>query len=259
MPILLTADDFGFDDDTVSATIECLESGSVTNASFMANMPATARAGAYAVANPQYCYGVHLTLTRDSVESPVLGPDAVPGLVDDDGLFLTGRDAQLRAIRGGYPGEQIRAEMIAQIAQIRDLGVPLDYVDSHKHLHKFPVFSRELPAILDAFDIKTVRRMQTHWEGSAGLKPTVWLNRIWRERITNRFVTSDHFFMADGTEDQSWWDTVPLDLPGSLEVGAHPGFTQPWRINEKRGLDALRDRMATQGLTPARWRDLTAP
>ncbi len=101
MPILLTADDFGFDDDTVAATIECLESGSVTNASFMANMPATERAAAYAIANPQFCYGVHLTLTRDSVEAPVLGPDAVPGLVDDDGLFLTGRDAQLRALRGG--------------------------------------------------------------------------------------------------------------------------------------------------------------
>ena len=42
MRIIINADDFGMDEDTVRATIECLEAGALTGATIMPNMPATA-------------------------------------------------------------------------------------------------------------------------------------------------------------------------------------------------------------------------
>ena len=46
--LIVNADDFGFDDETVDWTIRGFEQGKITSATVMAGMPATERAVAYA-------------------------------------------------------------------------------------------------------------------------------------------------------------------------------------------------------------------
>src|SRR5690349_10512418 len=87
MPIILHADDFGQDRDTLAATIECFERGVLTSATIMPNMPATKLAVEYALAHPQFSFGVHLTFGADTVERPVLPPSQVPHMVQADGRF----------------------------------------------------------------------------------------------------------------------------------------------------------------------------
>ena len=260
MQVVVTADDFGWDEDTVLATIECLERGLVRNASIMANVPATADALAYAAGHPEHGYGVHLTLTRDEEERPVLPAEEVPDLVDGEGRFLSGREAQISAFRGRFPAAQVEAELAAQLALVADHGITLDHVDSHKHLHKFPVIAAVLPSLLPRFGISRVRNVQDIFLGRTMTRPTAWLGRRWRRRLESDWMTSDHFFMADGEIGVPWWDAVPLDLGEAVvEVGAHPGTASGWRAHEFHGLEQLATRLAESGISPVRWRDLTSP
>ena len=259
MEIILTADDFGWDNDTVTTTIRCLEQGLVRNASLMANVAASSEALAYASRHPEHGYGVHLTLTREENERPVLPPGEIPDLVDGEGRFLSGRDAQIAALLGRLPAKQVEAELTAQLGLIADHGVRIDYVDSHKHLHKFPVVAGVLPSLLPRFQIGTVRNVQDIFLGRSFTRPTAWLGKRWRRPLEKRWLTSDHFFMADGDTTVAWWEAVPLDLGDvAIEVGAHPGTMAPWRSHELYGLEQLSRRFAEAGISPIRWRDLAS-
>ena len=48
--LIVNADDFGFDDETVDWTIKGFETGKITSATIMAGMPATERVVEYAKA-----------------------------------------------------------------------------------------------------------------------------------------------------------------------------------------------------------------
>lgn len=48
--LIVNADDFGFDDETVDWTIKGFEAGKITSATMMAGMPATERVVEYAKA-----------------------------------------------------------------------------------------------------------------------------------------------------------------------------------------------------------------
>lgn len=256
--IIMSADDFGFDEDTVDATIAAFEAGVIRNTSIMANMPATKLAADYAAENPQHSYGVHLTFTRDTVEEPVLDSSEVPALVGNDGMFLPGRDAQIRALTGRFPTRQIAAEMAAQISRVMDLGVKVDYVDSHKHLHKFPNFRKALPMVLPQFGISHVRTVQdTFVPEPKKTRPTVLLGGVLRSPIERRWRSTDHFFMSDGDLTTDWWSEVPIPEHGEvLEVGGHPGTLEPWRAREADQLEKFLARATKAGAESIRWRDL---
>lgn len=72
--IIANADDFGYDQDSTLATIDCFRAGALTSATIMPKMPATKMAIKFACANPQHAYGVHLTFVRDTLECPVADP-----------------------------------------------------------------------------------------------------------------------------------------------------------------------------------------
>ena len=64
--LILNADDFGYDDDTVEATIECFRASALTSATIMLGMPATPGALEFARENPELDFGVHLVFTGDT-------------------------------------------------------------------------------------------------------------------------------------------------------------------------------------------------
>src|SRR4051812_25183985 len=106
MRIIVNADDFGMSDDTVRATIACFEDGSLTSATIMPTMPATAAAIEYAKAHPQFSFGVHLTYVCDTTEHPVSDPKDVAALCDaSSGRFLPSQTVRVLAMRGKIPVE----------------------------------------------------------------------------------------------------------------------------------------------------------
>lgn len=262
MKIITNADDFGFDADTVRATIACLEAGALTGATIMPKMPATTEAISFARGRPEFSFGVHLTWGGDGIERPLSSPDRVPALVDADGAFLQSNIVRRKALLGEIPVEQIEVETEAQLALVRDSGVVISHVDSHGHIHKFKPFVAALKKILPRFGIRRVRKVQNIYIRKPLKSPTFWLGPLWDRRIRSNFVTTDHFFMSASAGDTNWVDRiVGGGWSGVLEIGVHPGTDEgnvDWRIAERQAILELAQKCRERNISLMGWTSLGA-
>jgi predicted glycoside hydrolase/deacetylase ChbG (UPF0249 family) len=237
--IVLNADDFGYSRDTVDATIKCFDEGLLTSATIMARMPATDLALAFAREHRNFSFGVHLTFVGDGFERAVSPPSSVRALADENGCFPRSRPVRLRALAGRLPVEQIELEVAAQIDAVRDAGIEVTHVDSHRHLHKFGPFREALRRVLPRYGIARVRNVQDVYLKRPLRSPTFWLGRAWRRDLARSFTTTDHFYMPTSAHDAAWARVASIVdvLPGrTLEVGLHPGSDEEWRRRELASL-----------------------
>lgn len=259
--IILHADDFGASDETVRATIECLEDGSLTSASIMPGMPASAEAIAFARAHPRLDFGVHLTLVGDESERAFSAPSEIPALVAPDGRFKSTSKLRLLSLVGAVPVAQIEQEMVRQIEAIAGEGIEVTHVDSHRHMHKLPSFRKALERVLPGFGIRRVRAVQDVYLQRRVASPTYWLGRFWQRRLARAFTTTDHLYMPTSTGDVGWERpllTAVQCLRGkTLEVGVHPGF-DGWRDSERRSLMRFSAMAGDLGVEFVSWRDIHA-
>jgi predicted glycoside hydrolase/deacetylase ChbG (UPF0249 family) len=258
MKIILNADDFGYDQDTVTATIECFERGALTSATIMPKMPATPQAVDFARKNPRFSFGVHLTYVTDTVEAPVCDPAEIRALLREDGLFLASNQTRIRALLGRLPVAQIMRETRAQIRHLLDCGIRVSHVDSHGHLHKFRPFRRALEGVLKEFGIVKVRGVQDIYLKKPLLSPTYWFGGPWRKKIARAFKTTDHFYMCTSANDSSWPVMLLERLPeaGTLELGVHPGYREQWRRQESEALQDFARRAVAKGHALINWAEL---
>jgi len=235
MRLIVNADDFGYSEDTVDATIACFEAGGLTSATIMAAMPAAARAIEYARAHPDWSFGAHLTIggSPDGAERPLLDPARIPSLVDDRGRFLMGDLIKKRAFARRLADADLDAELTAQLGHLRDHGVAISHVDSHGHLHKFAQPFAALRRVLPAFGIRRVRRSQNVWIRRPWRSPTYLVGGLWHPAVARHFVTTDRFFMPTCPSDTAAAARVVARRGrGTFEVGVHPGRAEAWRSAE---------------------------
>lgn len=259
MRLILHADDFGTSADTVRATIECFEQGVLTSASIMPGMPATGEATAFARAHPELDFGVHLTFVGDGEERPLSPPEEIPSLVAEGGRFRPTRELRVRALVHQLPVEEIEAELVRQVEAVRDAGVEVSHVDSHRHLHKLPSFRRALERALPRLGIRRVRAVQDVFLKRPLASPTYWLGRRWQARLARAFATTDHFYMPTSAGDTVWEsklaETVGRMDGRTLEVGVHPGFDS-WREGERVSLVRFAALALDRGHELVAWKDL---
>ncbi len=260
MRIITNADDFGEDADIVRATIECFENGSLTSATITPNMPATQAALDYARANPRFSFGVHLTYVLGAgTERPISDHAGLSTLCSPDGLFRPSNATRMDAVRGRLDPDQIARETRAQLARVRDAGVPIDHVDSHGHLHRYGVFVRVLERVLPEFAIRRVRGAQNVYLRKPLKSPNFWLGPIWARAIRRRFVTTAHFYMPTSAKDRDWGaallDRAPrLARRGeTIEVGVHPGYAEDWRDAERTDVTAFATEARRRGHELVGW------
>jgi len=261
MLIVLNADDFGYSCDTVEATIDCFEQGLLTSATIMVGMPATDAALDYARSRPDLSFGVHLTFTGDGPERPATDAALVSSLVDENGRFRRGRDVRLRALLGRVRVAEIEREVLAQICVVREAGITVSHVDSHRHLHKFAPFRAALQRVLPQQDIQGVRNVQDVYLRRPVTSPTYLFGRVWRRRLIAQFETTDHFYMPTSTGDAEWHEVVSVleELQGaSIEVGVHPGDLEPWRRRERESLGAFAAAARERGHELVSWASILA-
>lgn len=235
MKLIINADDFGHCDDTVQETISCFESGCLTSATLMVTMPAAKQALQYAINHPEFSFGIHLTFVRDSVESPVSSPADIKTLVDENGCFKDSQTLRKEALTGKLDRTEIEAEVVAQVRKAQEFGLKVSHVDSHGHLHKFPVFVHALENALPSLGITKVRTVQDIYLKTPWRSPNFWLGRRFKRLIDSRFKSTDKLYLPTSTFDNSWPNAF-LDrfsgLEGVVEIGVHPGRSEPWRQAE---------------------------
>lgn len=227
--VIVNADDFGQDDDTVNRTIEGFELGKLTSATVMAGMPSTARAVKFARMHPQFSFGVHLCLVD---EKPISDPKDIPSMVDPSTgrLWLT-RQFILRNLAGLVKVEDIRREMSAQIETLKGLGLTISHLDGHGHNHRLPQALKALKLVSADFGIRRVRRCQDLFVGKPGLLSRLVNGPMQRRMERNGFRMTDHFVMNAGkSTDVNWFRDMVARLPdGITEIGIHPGRAEEWR------------------------------
>ena len=252
------ADDFGFDTDTVNATIECFDRGALTSASIMANMPATTLAVSFARVHPEFSFGAHLTYTLTNGEAPMADIRSIPSLIDSRGRFVSANMLRMAVLLGRVSAADIACETTAQLAFLRDCGVVISHVDSHCHFHKFGIFQEALRQVLPHFGIRRVRSRQDIYLRFPLTRPTFWLTAWSKNMLRHQFLSTDHLYMPAPSGDAGWPGLLQKKLngKGTLEVGVHPGVKESSRHREAKDVERFTTLCKAADCTLINWHDV---
>ena len=153
--IIINADDFGLCDGVNRGIVRAHTGGVLTSATIMVNMPASRQAVEFVRKLPALGVGVHLNLFEGE---PVSKDPCVACLLGADGKFayspsrLSFLSVPRRSIRNA-----IATELAAQIQWAIDNGLQPTHLDSHKHIHSFPVIFDIICNLAKRFRIGGIR------------------------------------------------------------------------------------------------------
>lgn len=252
MKVILHADDFGYDKDTLEATIRCFEEHALTSCSVMVNCEASEDAFEYARNHPEISYGVHLTYV-DRLK-PVLPACEIPSLVDKDGRFLSSNFLRKSAMLLRLSSKEIVAESQAQIDKLERAGIKVSHLDSHGHLHKFPSILYSMKHMrVNAKPVKRVRAAQNVYVvHPSKISPVYCLNKYFDWYLKSNFKNPRYFYMSANNMDKGWADTILAEmdkLPQEdvIEIGVHPGHKEEWRQYEYDDIIEFASKLRAEG------------
>jgi predicted glycoside hydrolase/deacetylase ChbG (UPF0249 family) len=140
--VIFHADDIGMCYEANQAAQRALAKGEYRSASTMVPCPWFNEMAAWCVANPQHDVGLHLTLTSEWKSyrwGPVASRDQVKGLLDPQGYFYRNVPSVALAAKP----EEVAAEIHAQLARARQLGMQPSHIDTHMGtLYARPEYTR---------------------------------------------------------------------------------------------------------------------
>jgi predicted glycoside hydrolase/deacetylase ChbG (UPF0249 family) len=159
--LVVNADDFGLTVGVNDGIFDAHDRGILTSGSVFANAPATADAIRRVRVRPSLGVGVHLALVDGT---PMLPPNRVPTLVEDDGRFRASwKPFIVACLRGRVAFEEVERELTAQIERLQSEGIPLTHLDAHKHVHAFPPIFAIVARLGERFRIPVVRVPYERW------------------------------------------------------------------------------------------------
>ena len=149
LPVVFTADDFGFSKAVNAAIIKAHRAGRLSCASLMVGGEAWEEAVDMAKANPMLGIGLHITLSNGL---SVLEKEDLPDLVDHRRRFLSGAVASgFRYYCDPRLRKQLKKEIKAQWARFRATGLIMDHLNGHLNIHLHPtVLGLLLDEMLDS-------------------------------------------------------------------------------------------------------------
>ena len=228
--LIINADDFGWDEDTVSTTISLLERGVVRSASLMTGRPASDRAISYAINNQaKFSFGLHFNIVDG--HKPLSKFD-LPSLITDSGVFRASNPQRLRALAFRLSRREISCELDAQISHLVDRGIKISHVDSHGHLHKFPEILASMKPILRKYGITKIRFPQSLYQ-SRNLPRSI-LNLYCQHFFRKIKHPDNSFFLSDHSQNNWFMDFLSFLPYGTTELGIHPGDCEDWRKVETK-------------------------
>ena len=154
--LIINADGYGFTAGVSRAIEECIAFGTVRSLSANVNFKHADGLAQLVRTYPELSVGCHI---NPVVGCPVLDPDKVPTLLDENGEFLY-KALSRRFMSGSIRSAKLRAEMLAQVEKTRDLaGAAFSHLDFHMGFHRLP---RLYAVFLEVAQQSRVGRIRTH-------------------------------------------------------------------------------------------------
>lgn len=264
--IIFNADDFGISRGVNQAIIKAYEQGILNSASVMVNQKYAKEAALAAKNMPGLALGLHVNLTNEYASASA---EKIPLLVDAAGKFKNGflKLIWLSLVQGKALREQVRVEVEAQVEKAEALGVKLEHIDSHRHVHMIPGIFSVFREIKEKYHLKRLRVIN-----ECGLLSAIHnkgLSYIFDGGIIKYFLLR-FFSFINGYESKTYFYTMLYtcklgrerfqDVPvpegyDAVEVMIHPGLPEvdrnfledvfdanilsPWRKSE---LETLLDK-----------------
>jgi predicted glycoside hydrolase/deacetylase ChbG (UPF0249 family) len=238
--LIINADDFGLSRGISAAVFAAHRHGVLTNASMMANQPASEYAIEILAQMPHLGVGVHLNLCEGR---PILPPGRVPTLVRPSGEFLSRDDLFRKLWRFQVSCDEIESEFRAQIRWLKERGVTPTHADSHLHVHLYPAALLPFARAVASEGIQAIRSPRcTMWpannqlggphEGHVVRRVLVKSYRAALQFSALRQFVMPHsrvsFRSADRSDNtkirESWIAAVRNLPPDVFELTCHPGL-----------------------------------
>lgn len=155
---IFNADDFGISKGVNAAIVKAHREGILNSASLMINQKYAADAVKLAKEMPELEIGLHVNLTN---EYPAAPSRQIPLLVDGQGKLKNGfvNLFLLSFLKPRQLQQQAETEMRAQIAKYLATGLPLQHLDSHRHIHLIPPIFKAMRKLQNEFEVPRIRVM----------------------------------------------------------------------------------------------------
>ena len=152
--LIITADDYGMSEAVNRAIDEGIDNGIITSTNVMTNMPFYQDAVHLKATNASV--GIHWNLTCGF---PVLAPEKIKSIVQDNGEFYSYSDFRTRFRKGLIDHDDIIRELQAQYNLFHELLGEPDYWNTHENCHvDFKIFQL---FVQFAHEIK-ISKMRSH-------------------------------------------------------------------------------------------------
>jgi hopanoid biosynthesis associated protein HpnK len=236
--LIVNADDFGMAPGVNRAVLELHAAEVLTSATLMARAAATEEAVKMALAMPTLGVGCHIVLV-DGV--PASDPHSIASIIDGaTGAFYPSIGEFLKRLYSArIRTAQIEAEAAAQIALLQSYGLRLTHIDTHKHMHMFPLVLRPVLRAARAAGIRAIRNpFEPIWSisATANASDTRRAEVLLLRRLEGRFrrvVAQEGFVTTDGSIGVLATGTLELSVvhalisampEGTFEFVSHPGY-----------------------------------
>jgi predicted glycoside hydrolase/deacetylase ChbG (UPF0249 family) len=237
--LIVNADDYGRSAGVSRGILEAHRQGIVTSTTVMVNQPGVESHLTDALACPNLGLGLHLVF---SAWRPVLQPNQIAGLVDDEGRFLD--QHTLWAHAADIPLDSLRAELGAQVDRFTSLtGSMPDHLDCHHFVHLYPPFFQVYAELAQSRSLPLRVPFPTETAFQQATQTLVFLEGFPQDLVRGMIVTNsalvgalgllhpDHFvgsFFGRSMAKVELLLAILDSLPeGTTELMCHPGYDGP--------------------------------
>ena len=267
--LIVTADDFGRSASINQAVEQAHRDGVLTCASLMVNGVCFDQAVQIAKRNPNLGVGLHLTLCCGRA---TLGPDVIPGLVNEDGTLP---ESAVAAGLAYFFSKKLRAELqdeiAAQFEKFEATGLRCDHINGHLHMHMHPAVFPMIIAQARKRGIRGIRLTSpTKMEWQLGQGRWVYRGSHWgifrglavraRKHLSGAGLAySEHVFglLEDTRVTEEFVLKLLPELPvGNSELYSHPSLEEFAREYEALMSERVRRTVGEQKIELIRYQDL---
>jgi len=230
--IIVNADDFGLNSFIDECILKLCSKNRISNISVM-------------VAGEAFCEdidklkvysglgtGIHLCLTD---EKPISKSNEIETLIEKDGNLKNYNKLVYDLIQGKLDLKEVYIEWKAQIDKFINTGLKPAHLDTHKHLHLFPVFFDILINLAKEYNISAVRNLKNcnlanyklSFANIAKIMLLIIFNNNYDELTSMNIYFPDEtngFYDNKNIEKQNILDCFQKAVPGRVtELICHPG------------------------------------